>query len=439
MHKKECEYVMPYKAHKHNESTKPQSGVVTQVGDETDEEKAKARKGAKFLGLVVIGYILILVVTGQMDTFIHAFDKVDMGWIVAGCMCMVFYFIFGVIAYVVDVWLDPDSPVGIRDLMSVEASGVFFGNLTPMMVGSVPAQILRLTKTGLTAGEAAATQFTRFVMFQLGEVLFAGVMLWMCLPFFYATYGNIVLLNVVVFAGHALQLAGLFIVCLCPKLVMKLGNWAIKFLSKHKLLKNYAKWYDMVNNQVAEFSDAFRRAMKHLPSMGITLVVTLLQLGSMYAVPWFVLRAFGMNANFIECLAAGSMVQMVASAVPLPGGTGGAEGGFALFFGPLFGWAQTTTAFIIWRVITFFAPTLLAFPLLQLRSSHRYSIYQRWNILRTRLQGKRIAINARIHEKDMYKARYTSTPSHKTQLDDKVITFQKHTKIPDDKTHTKHA
>ena len=74
---------------------------------------------------------------------------------------MVLYFIFGVIAYAIAVWLDPDSPVGIRDLISVEASGVFFGNLTPMMVGGTPAQIYRLTKAGQPVGEAGATQFTR--------------------------------------------------------------------------------------------------------------------------------------------------------------------------------------------------------------------------------------------------------------------------------------
>jgi signal peptidase II len=34
------------------------------------------------------------------------------------------------------------------------------------------------------------------------------------------------------------------------------------------------------------------------------------------------------------------MVQMVATAVPLPGGTGGAEGGFMLFYGKLFGYAD---------------------------------------------------------------------------------------------------
>lgn len=68
---------------------------------------------------------------------------------------MFMYLFFGIVAYAIAVWLDPNSPVGIRDLISVEASGIFFGNLTPMMMGSTPAQIYRLTKAGQMSARPA--------------------------------------------------------------------------------------------------------------------------------------------------------------------------------------------------------------------------------------------------------------------------------------------
>lgn len=381
---------VPYQPSQHKKSVAQRIGIgkkktatsapKPKVGDQTDEDTQKAKQGAKFLILVVVIYLVYLILSGQMGTFIEAMQNVDRGWIIGGCICFLFYFIFGVGAYVVAVWLDPDSPVGIRDLMSVEASGVFFGNLTPMMAGSVPAQILRLTRTGLDAGEAMATQFTRFIMFQCGVVIFAALALLAKYGFFVETYGNIVMLNLLVFFLEGLKLVGLFIVCLCPHFVMKVGNASIKFLSKRGWLKDYAKWYDIVNNQVEEFSDAFKRAATHLPSMLVTLVVTLLQLACLYMIPWFVLNAFGKTGDFFNCLAAGSMVQLVASAVPLPGGTGGVEGGFALFYGPLFG-SAASAGYLVWRVITFFGPTFLAVPLLGIRSNHPESLYQRWNNL----------------------------------------------------------
>jgi len=362
-------------------SRAPQRAAEAEV---LEEERNDTRKGALFLGGVVLVYIVYLVLSGQMFQFVDALSKVNLSWVWWACFCFIMYFIFGVGAYVVAVWLDHDSPVGIRDLMSVEASGIFFGNLTPMMAGAVPAQILRLTRTGLDPGEAAATQFTRFIMFQFGVVLFAAIMLLAKFKFFLESYGDIVFLNLVVFGVHFAELLGMFVVCLAPRFVKRVGNAAIGFLSRHNWLKDREHWDEVVNVQVDEFSQAFLRAAKHLPSMFVTLVVTMLQLASLYMIPWFVLRAFGIKGDFVECLAAGSMVQMVATAVPLPGGTGGAEGGFMLFYGKLFG-SSATAGFLIWRIVTFFLPTFLSVPLLGLRSNSKVSIYHRTQMLLARL------------------------------------------------------
>ena len=297
------------------------ASAATGVTD-NQESRAQARRGALFLSAVVGAYLAYLAISGQMGTFADALSSVDAGWVLRACLCFASYWVFGVLAYVIAVYLDHDSPVGVRDLMSVEASGVFFGNLTPMMAGAVPAQIYRLTRTGLDVGEASATQFTRFIMFQLGVVLFAAVMLVAKAGYFLEAYGDIFLLNLVVFGVHFLELAGIFVVCLCPRFVMRVGNGAIALADRHGWLRESARWDEMVNVQVMEFSNAFRRAASDLPSMGLTLLVTMAQLASLYMIPWFVLGAFGIEADFLECLAAGSMVQMVASAVPLPGRRG---------------------------------------------------------------------------------------------------------------------
>jgi uncharacterized protein (TIRG00374 family) len=159
---------------------------------------------------------------------------------------------------------------------------------------------------------------------------------------------------------------------------------AIRFCKRVGILKKQEDvdhWTEVVNVQVMQFSDAFKTAAKDWPSMLLTLAVTMAQLASLYMIPWFVLNAFGVEADFLDCLAAGSMVQMVSSAVPLPGGTGGAEGGFFMFYGGLFG-SSATAGYLIWRLVTFIAPTILAAPLLSLKTTNRTrSIYQRWQDL----------------------------------------------------------
>ncbi len=367
------------------------SGPRTRVGEEESRDKAKARKGALFMVAVLGAYIAWIVLSGQFDEFVGALHNADGAWFVAGLLVMSLNFFFGSLAFVLAAYIDPDSPLGLRDCMSVEANGVLFGNLTPMSTGTMPAQIFRLTQAGLDVGDASATQLTRFVIYQAGEVVVAAVLLLLRFDFFLATYGNIVFLNIVVFVVQTLQAGGLLVVCLFPRFVSRLGHWGLGLASRRGWLSRdkVERYEDVLQTQVMSFGGTFRDSFRHKESLALTLLVTLGQMLAFYAVPWFVLRAFGGDADFVTCLAAASMVQMIGNSVPLPGGTGGNEAGFALFFGPIFG-SAAAAGFIVWRIITFFIPTLAALPLCALRSSHRRSIYQRWQHFRTR-RGRRAA------------------------------------------------
>lgn len=355
---------------------KPRVDAASAGGD----DRKGARRGAMFIGCVLIVYLVYLVVTGQFAEFVDALSTVQGSWIVVASVCMVFYIIFGVIAYAIAVWLDPESPVGIRDLISVEAAGTFFGNLTPMMVGGTPAQIYRLTKAGQPVGEAGATQFTRYIVFQVSLVLWAAILLAVRLPFFTSLYGDMTLLCLFSFGGHVILLAGLFVVSLCPAFVVRVAHWGIGLAERVSGENDRTRgWRTYVDTEVYSFSEHFKHAAVHLSSMGITLVVTMAQLACLYMVPYFVLRAFGNHdVDFISCLAAGAFIQLLSSAVPLPGGTGGAEGGFALFLGHFFG-ASATAGYLVWRLVTFFGPTIVCAPLLGLRSAHHASIHARWD------------------------------------------------------------
>ena len=119
--------------------------------------------------------------------------------------------------------------------------------------------------------------------------------------------------------------------------------------------------------------------------MLLTVVITMLQLAFFYLVPYFLMLAFGQyDVDFFSVMAASAFVQLLSSAVPLPGGTGGAEGGFALFLGHFFGTAATA-GYLLWRLITFIAPTILAAPLLGLKSAHNESIHARWDRMMCKL------------------------------------------------------
>ena len=352
-------------------SPKPQ--VEVSGGD----DNKSARRGAIFIGVVLIGYIVYLVVTGQMGQFWAAMSSVQMPWLFAACFCMFLYLVFGIVAYAIAVWLDPESPVGIRDLISVEASGIFFGNLTPMMMGSTPAQIYRLTKAGQNVGEAGATQFTRFIVYQFGLVAWGAILLLARMPFFAERYGDMTLLCVFSFGGHCCILLGIFAVALMPKTVTRVAHCIINWLERVGVSATKIEgWRTFVDGEIYSFSEKFKLSAGHFSSMLLTVVITMLQLAFFYLVPYFLMLAFGQHdVDFFSVMAASAFVQLLRSAVPLPGGT---EGGFALFLGHFFGTASTA-GYLLWRLITFIAPTILAAPLLGLKSAHNESIHARWD------------------------------------------------------------
>lgn len=359
------------------------SAVDPSQAESQKSSMGQARKGLLFIAGVAVVYAAYLVFSGQMDEFLTALAGVSKRWVVAAMLTYVVYYAFGVFAYVLAVLPDKKCPVGVRDLMSVEASGIFFSNLTPNGAGGAPAQIYRLVRAGLSAGGAGALQYTRFIIYEAGEGIFAAIMLLFRWRYFIDTYGNVYLIGVILFGFKIIEVALLLFICLKPNLVIRVCNWIINFVTKRGWSKRTEYWREFANTQVMEFSRGFRGAAANTGAMLLTLVVTLMQLACLYALPWFTLKAFHRPANLITCLACGSMLELLTSAVPLPGGTVGAEGGFAFLFGGMFG-SSTSAAYVVWRMVEYLLPILAAAPLLGLRSNHASTLYARWHRLANR-------------------------------------------------------
>lgn len=365
------------------------------VGDRTSANDRKADSSSMkqvrttfvFLGFVAVAYVAYLVLSGQVDDFFRALAGVNPQWLLLGIACFLCYYVFGVLAYTAIVVVDHDSPVGFRDLMSVEASGVFFMRLTPGGAGVIPSQIYRLTRAGLPLADASALQFVRFTLYEAGEGIFAAIMLVFCGDYFLETFADVTILGldvtwigIFMFAFKFVQVAGVLLLCLLPGPIQKLGGIGLKLGRSLRILNDerYERYSEVVNTQVSSFSKAFRTAASNWHVLPVVEMLTLLQLGCMYALPYFVLRSFGLEADLLICLASGSMVELLVNAIPLPGGAGGAEVGFTYLFRGMFGW-HLSAGLVIWRSIEYLLPVIIAAPCMGMRSTTGESIYHRWS------------------------------------------------------------
>lgn len=365
------------------------------VGDVSSAQDRKADSSSMkqvrttfiFLGFVSLAYVAYLVVSGQVDDFVRALIGVNPAWLIAGVVCFLCYYLFGILAYTAIVVVDHDSPVGFRDLMSVEASGVFFMRLTPGGAGVIPSQIYRLTRAGLPLADASALQFVRFTLYEAGEGIFAAIMLLFCGDYFLTTFSDVkilgldvTLIGIFMFAFKFVQVGGIFLLCLLPGPIQKLGALGLRIGRALHIInqERYERYLDFVTTQVSTFSQAFRSAASNWHVLPVVETLTLLQLGCMYALPYFVLRSFGLEADLLICLASGSMVELLVNAIPLPGGAGGAEVGFTYLFQNMFGW-HLSAGLAIWRSIEYLLPVVIAAPCMGMRSTTGESIYNRWN------------------------------------------------------------
>lgn len=335
--------------------------------DESSAQK-KAKKSAKsalygsiFMACVLAANMIYIVATGQLQTTIDALKDVDAGWLWICALLLLCYLLCGTLAYIVSSLLDKKGKEGVLDLVSVEAAGTFYGNLTPMMVGSLAAQLWRLIRAGLSFGEASAIQITRFSLYQTAQVFVAVVLLGLSWNTFSLHYPGLVWLNIVLVVLKLGQLAVLFAVAFFPNWVTKITQIIFSFIRRHHisfLERHVESWETNVAKELAQFKSAFRPVFKRPRSLVCILIVSMAQVCLLYMTPWFVMKAFGIDANFFEVFTAGTMVQFAASSIPLPGGTGGIEAAFIAYFSRILG-ALTIPVYLVWRLLTFYGYTVV--------------------------------------------------------------------------------
>ncbi len=327
--------------------------------------------GIAFLALVAVGFVVWLFASGTAGTFFDALAHADPRWALAGVCCFFGYLVLDSLCYRVAGRL-AGARLGTRDVVSVAAAGIVFGYLTPSQMGGAPAQIVRLSQVGLKIGDSSAVQITKFFVYQAAVTLLGAAVLIARSGYFIEHFGNIVVVSVLSFAVHLLIMAFMVAVVFAPGLIRRLCHFAVRFgarlLGRTRFFKDPDALHRRVDEEVDAYSGAVRSAVRHGGIVVTAVVVTLLQLVVLYCAPYCVLRALGVEgADFFTTLCAAAFIQLIMTAVPLPGGTGGAEGGFVLFFGAELG-ALTAAGVVLWRAFTFYIPVVACVPLLGLRS-----------------------------------------------------------------------
>lgn len=243
--------------------------------------------------------------------------------------------------------------------------GRYYDKITPAAVGGQPVQILQMRKTGkIPIGMTTAIPIFSMISGQLMFLLVAIP----CFLFTDVASKSPVLIatawfGLLFYAFWPAMVAGTMFF---PKPTAKFINFIVKFLAKIKLVKNPNKAVRRVEEEVSEYAKHVKMLTRE-PKVAVpVLLMSFLSNSLMSSIPYFVLRAFGGNIDFIECFLLTIGVEAAIYFAPTPGNSGVAEGTFYVIFSRL-STGYVFWAMMLWRLFTYYIYIIVG-PLIYLSS-----------------------------------------------------------------------
>lgn len=314
------------------------------------------------LFVIVFSAVLLIVYLFAVDNpakIISALRYAKPGWLVCAALCMVMYWLCEC-SSVKLICKGLGSEISLYHSFTNTIVGQLFNCITPYASGGQPMMAYILNGYGIPLGKASCALLARFIVFQTSITVLSVLAIVIKFGFF---AGQISGLGYLIFIGlifNLFTLAFLLVVGFFPKLTKKLVNLVFKIAGRFKFI-NKEKLAAQIEEELDTFFKDFSVLKKDLKLLIVPLLLNIIQLIFYFTVPFFVCLSLNVHSlDWFSVACAASFILMIASFVPLPGGSGGAEGGFYIFFQVYMKEASVLAiAMLLWRFFTFYLPILV--------------------------------------------------------------------------------
>ncbi|HAH95627.1 MAG TPA: hypothetical protein DHD79_01775 [Firmicutes bacterium] len=318
-------------------------------------------------GLVKKGIIITLAVSLLITVFM-LFDTVDQRtWsgilkfnpifiLVAGLMLIGSWIVEALRLKVLSNMLG--EHLGHKDSMLISLATTFTSNVTPLTTGGPPTQVYFLHKKGLSVGKATVVVSMRVALTTIVRSFLAPVFY----VIFRSYFPNFPAGEVLFFAISFIS-ALTAVPLLMPNAFRKIFQWIMARKTVRRILGDR---FDAAFARVMTTAEEFRANLSLIfkEKKGQLLIVFLLTIlyWPLYLAiaPVMLLFGLGMKVVLTTVLVVQFVWLFLISCVPVPGGSGVTEIGFAALF-KLFGVPQHLLGIfvVIWRVFTFYLNTFV--------------------------------------------------------------------------------
>ena len=237
------------------------------------------------------------------------------------------------------------------------ALGKYYDCITPMSTGGEPFQIFYMKSRGLSASAAISVPMGRYILCQIATIIVSTVAI--IIASTNGAWGGSTVVSVACYIGYALNLLVVVVtifLSVSKNVGKKIVVWVLKFLHKLHIVKNYEAQYNKVLKVVNDYQTAIQDYAKHFWHFLLLLFLSILNNLITYIIPFFIVSAFiGFDSSLIvQVMVMGVMIEMAASFIPLPGGTGMSELSFTALFGSLIDSSVLFWALLMWRFMNYY-------------------------------------------------------------------------------------
>lgn len=338
----------------------------------TEKEKAerkinKQKKDFKtYLIFILANALVVLIIcllednNGQRANLSTVLPLISENWIFIVLAFAVFIFMLAgdtVTFYILTRKMGVKKAFGVS--LKTAVYGRYYDKVTPWAIGGEPFQIAFLTKSGMSIDKSSAITMSRHII----RFFVTAVAVIIILSASRISAGNVAVMVAAILSVLGGLIVPIFMVicCFSPKIGIAIAEGILKFLHKLKIVKDYDKAVMKVRADVA----SFLKGIEYLSANKFIIIVigffALTELFGINGVPYFVIRALGIDASYWKILVLCLFVNYSASFAPTPGGAGIAELSFYAIFASYLTDGFIFWAVLIWRLAVFYAPVILGF------------------------------------------------------------------------------
>lgn len=229
----------------------------------------------------------------------------------------------------------------------------YYDAVTPLSTGGQAFMIVYLISRDIPATTAVSIPISKLIFQQICWLLLSGT----CLVISLVTKTSASFVGIASIIGFSLAA----IVCLATlflslsKKSQKIMRWGLKILHKMKIIKDFDKSQTKLTNFVNSYQSIMVDYANSKLDTFVMFFTHMIRYVILYSIPFFIYcTLIGFNPTvYAELFMYSVLIELAASFVPLPGGTGMNEISFTFIFSTYFG-GVTFWALLLWRTICYY-------------------------------------------------------------------------------------